>query len=118
MTKPNNHNMAFQINNPEGKPILLSDLDKEACELWGVTLNITHYAHPNMPCYTNSWYDSIGWVIDNPEDYTGGWEGVKRSLWVIQAKRLYDYLDKLEEIIPAIEEIKEFHKPYYDLIDH
>lgn len=111
--------MSFQILNPQGEAISLEELDKEAAAFWNTDRNPGSYAHPDTPNhYTNSWYDAIGWAIYNPEKYAEGWNDVKCTIWVIQARYLYNKLHDPIQITREIKDIHIFLKPYYELIDH
>jgi hypothetical protein len=111
--------MSFEIHTPEGRVIPLKELDKEASEFWKVPLDPDpkFYAHPDLPTfYTNSWYESIGWSIGNPEKHTG-WEAVKYKLWQMQIEHMYKHLFDVN-FHAQIEQVKTFLKPYFELIDH
>lgn len=66
----------FQILNSNGVSISINELDKEACEFWGVKLHPKHYASPENERI--NWYDSIGWNISITEKPT--WRKVIKSL--------------------------------------
>lgn len=111
--------MSFQIHSPEGRVIPIDELDKEACELWKVEYHPACYAHPQLDnYYTNNWFDSIGWAIHHPEMYTKGWNDVRCTLWIIQAKSLYANLYSTEAFNKDLENIRKFLQPYYELIAH
>lgn len=107
--------MKFQIRSSDGRPVPFYELDKEAAELWGKPVSTEEYASP----YTSdtNWFDSIGWAIANPINYTEGWEDVKCTLWTIQSKELFRYLYAFQAMNTAIEAIKRYLRPYYNLID-
>lgn len=118
--------MSFQLqSSPEGIAIPINDLDKEASEFWKVDFDSKHYAHPFVAyCapsenhYTNNWFDTIGWAIHHPEMYTKGWNDVRCTLWIIQAKSLYANLYSTEAFNKDLENIRKFLQPYYELIAH
>lgn len=122
--------MGFQIHNKDDQAINLNELDKEAAEFWGKTLDKASYAYPTKgPDHTGNWFDVIGYQIHNPEtNYTSGWNNIKASLWSVQSTSMYDklfdekkYVDNDKEFTSldiALMVTKEFLKPYFDLIDH
>lgn len=111
--------MSFEIHNSLGEAITLEQLDREAAEFWKVKVDARYHAHPDLKThYTNSWFDTIGWVISHPEKYTKGWNDVRCTLWTVQAKGLYKLLDNQEKMTEEIEGIRIFLEPYFELIDH
>src|SRR4051812_38520421 len=110
--------MSFQIRNAQGEAIPINILDKEAAKFWGKALDPKKYAYPHLRADSN-WFDILGWAIYCPERYTEGWDDVKCTLWVIQSKDLYKYIiNNIGEILVRSTEIRDFLKPYFDLVDH
>lgn len=120
--------MSFEIHNPTGNKISLSELNKEAAELWQVEYSPDYYMHPGLKSHwTNSWYETIVWTINNPESTSSnwkGWDNIKASLWIVQAAKLFTMLlegtttHTNSRLQKEIESIREFLEPYYKLIDH
>lgn len=91
----------FQILNKEGNPVSMKQLDAEAAEFWGKTLDPKRYANPT-PEFINkdnlegdelltammeynmnqdsNWFDTIGYLIANEGNYTSGWNNVVNNL--------------------------------------
>ena len=114
--------MSFQILNKLEEPVSMKELDAEACELWNKKSDPKWYANPSPEetsvfKQASNWFDSIGYNIHNPEvTYTSGWNNVKCSLWTLHIQGLYD--KPIEEVMINIEVVKEYLKPYYDLINY
>lgn len=108
--------MSFQIHNPEGKAIDINELDKEAAAFWSKEPHGKWYASPDHEGV--NWFDTIGWAIHKPENYTKGWDDIRCTLWAIQSKSLYDSLYLTEKFDAELESIRKYLKPYYELIYH
>lgn len=113
--------MSFKILNKDGEALTIKQLDAEAAEFWNKTVDPKWYANPSPEGTSvfkqrGNWFDTIGYQIHSPGDYTSGWDNVKCSLWTIQVQGLYD--KPVDELPEQIAFIKEYLKPYYDLINH
>lgn len=105
--------MSFKINNKEGEGVLINDLDREACEFWGVEFNEKQYASP-VPNFPN-WFDCIGLYIhsqrrkDKPEIEVE---------WCDVAGLMAGYMLLSEDADQAAESIKGYWSFYFKLINH
>lgn len=105
--------MGFKILDNQGKAINNSDLDKEACLLWGIEVDERYYGSPyEGERRTTSWFDVIGWKIHFERLTT--WKAVKNSI-------RNDYLEDRKELGDGLYGVKymlEAQKPMFDLIYH
>ena len=111
---------AFQIVDKEGKAVTLSELDKQAAEVWGVEVDEKHYAAPTkdeMKVSGLNWYDTIGFRIANPNQrWATGWKNVLNELFITCMNGCAELED--EELHWQIVAAKEFMKPYKQLINY
>jgi len=105
--------MGFQIKNKEGAGIPIIELDKQACEFWGVPMDERKYARPANT--DTSWFDMIGLYIhaqrqkDRPE-LSCDWDEV---LGLMMG---YCLLNK--DADGVAKSIKEYWHHFIDLIRH
>lgn len=130
---------AFQILDAEGKAVGINQLDKEACEFWGVELHPKQYASPSDQRI--NWFDCIGWNISITQRPT--W---RKVIMTLIAESFFDQLVKEnketkentyvdfvvtgqtkegENILHLPDDTEEnlyilmqVHKPYVDLMNH
>jgi hypothetical protein len=127
--------MGFQILNTEGKSISINELDAEAASFWNKPVHPKRYANPipqseidksegilkaQLETVTN-WVDSIGWHINKPQiEWTSGWDNIKCSMWTLSVCDWGMVIMQPEfgDIASKIEGVKQYLKPYFDLIDY
>jgi hypothetical protein len=110
--------MQFQILDKNQMPLTLSQLDKDAANLWNVVFDEVYYATPRDNELSLSWFDVIGDKIAGFGVTT--WSDVIKSVWQI-AK-----IELAQEDIKAILDNKNpkekyaqwaVLKPYMELIN-
>lgn len=110
--------MSFEIHNPKGIVIPTEELNKEAAEFWGVKYDPDRETHPDLPHHwTNSWIGCIGYGISLGAELKN-WDDVKFTLWILQCRPLCSALYDRPEFERELKLVREFLKPYYELIDH
>lgn len=69
----------FQFKNTkENKTFTLNEIDKIACEFWGVEYDTRHYASPNPSVWgMPNWFDTIGHAIEDLQYFAGSRENKK-----------------------------------------
>ena len=106
--------MGFQILNADKTPIAINDLDKEAADFWKMPVHPRWYVAPYES--GNNWFDSIGYAIHNPDNYTKGWDNVKCTLYNCHTGDLA--MLTFDQQVERLKRTNEFLMPYFYLIDH